>query len=63
MMMIGGVPGWLAASGQLTESFAQDTRSRPVPEGGTQLPKPDPAFKGKIGETYKDSTPELSRCR
>lgn len=23
----------------------------------TQLPKPDPQFKGKIGETYKDSTP------
>jgi arylsulfatase A-like enzyme len=22
-----------------------------------QLPQPDPAFKGKIGETYKDSTP------
>ena len=28
------------------------------PAGGTQLPKPDPAFKGKIGETYKDSTPD-----
>ena len=26
---------------------------------GSQLPRPDPAFKGKIGETYKDSTPEL----
>ncbi|MCE3016921.1 MAG: sulfatase-like hydrolase/transferase [Pirellula sp.] len=25
--------------------------------GQTQLPQPDPAFKGKIGETYKDSTP------
>jgi hypothetical protein len=24
---------------------------------GTQLPQPDPAFKGKVGETYKDSTP------
>ncbi len=23
----------------------------------TQLPQPDPEFKGKIGETYKDSTP------
>ena len=23
----------------------------------SRLPKPDPAFKGKIGETYKDSTP------
>ena len=25
--------------------------------GQTQLPQPDSAFKGKIGETYKDSTP------
>jgi len=25
--------------------------------GGTQLPKPDPAFTGKVGETYKDSSP------
>jgi arylsulfatase A-like enzyme len=24
----------------------------------TQLPQPDPEFKGKIGETYKDSTPD-----
>jgi arylsulfatase A-like enzyme len=26
---------------------------------GYQLPKPDPEFKGKIGETYKDSTPNF----
>ncbi len=57
MMMIGGVTGWLAVSGRLMESFAQDTNIRPVLEGGTRLPKPDPAFKGKIGESYKDSTP------
>ncbi len=25
----------------------------------TQLPQPDPAFKGKIGKTYKDSTPNF----
>jgi arylsulfatase len=23
------------------------------------LPKPDPEFKGKIGETYRDSTPNF----
>ena len=35
------------------------TRKQPAaPADGTQLPKPDPAFKGKIGETYKDSTPD-----
>ncbi|MCY2974838.1 MAG: arylsulfatase [Planctomycetota bacterium] len=27
--------------------------------GQSQLPQPDPAFKGKIGETYKDSTPSF----
>ena len=27
--------------------------------GQTQLPQPDPAFKGRIGETYKDSTPSF----
>jgi arylsulfatase len=43
--------------GRLTEVFAQDTNTRHVPEGGKQLPKPDPVFQGKIGESYKDSTP------
>src|SRR5262245_59652884 len=33
----------------LASTLAQDA--------GTQLPKPDPAFQGKIGATYKDSTP------
>ncbi len=27
--------------------------------GQSQLPQPDPEFKGKIGETYKDSTPNF----
>lgn len=27
--------------------------------GQSQLPQPDPAFKGKIGDTYKDSTPNF----
>jgi arylsulfatase len=58
MMMIGGVLGWLATPGRLTGSFAQDANILSVPEGGAQLPKPDPAFKGKIGENYKDSTPD-----
>ncbi len=52
--------GWLAASTRMTEAFAQDTRPADTSTraDGTQLPKPDPAFKGKIGETYKDSTPD-----
>jgi arylsulfatase len=27
--------------------------------GQTKLPQPDPVFQGKIGETYKDSTPSF----
>ena len=50
--------GYLAASGRLAETFAQDTKPQSAPEKGGQLPKPDPAFKGQIGETYKDSTPD-----
>lgn len=28
------------------------------PGDGSQLPRPDPKFKGKVGMTYKDSTPD-----
>jgi len=45
--------------GWLTDSLGQDRQPGPVP--GTQLPQPDPAFQGKIGETYKDSTPSYPR--
>lgn len=38
-----------------TQLLAQETKSTPSTDA--QLPKPDPAFKGKIGETYKESTP------
>lgn len=47
---LGAFFGHFAASGGLSSAFAQP------PTGGTQLPKPDPKFQGKIGETYKDST-------
>ncbi len=57
MLMIGGVAGWLAAPGRLAESFGQEAELRNVSEDSQQLPQPDPAFKGSIGETYKDSTP------
>jgi arylsulfatase len=52
----GALLGWLATSGKLTMALAQDKSESPG-TGGAQLPKPDPAFEGKIGETYKDSTP------
>ena len=56
-LTIGAVLGWLAVSGRLVETFAQNTKAQPAHSDGEQLPKPDPGFKGKIGETYKDSTP------
>ncbi len=43
----------LAAGGPLNEVFAQDKRT----PAGPQLPPPDPAFRGKVGKTLKDSTP------
>jgi arylsulfatase len=40
----------------MAPGLAQDNSHAPD-FSGTRLPKPDPAFEGKIGETYKDSTP------
>ncbi len=57
---IGCALGWLDAAGRPVEIPAQDVKARP-PEDGAQLPKPDPAFGGKIGATYKDSTPDYPR--
>lgn len=58
LVVIGSLIGWLASSSRLAETFAQDSNPQPAAADRTQLPKPDPAFKGKIGETYKDSTPD-----
>jgi len=59
VLAVGGLLGWLAASGRMGELFAQAPKPQPASAEGTQLPKPDPAFAGKIGETYKDSTPSF----
>lgn len=55
VLAAGALLGWLAASGRL--ALAQDKGDAPKTADGSQLPKPDPAFRGKIGETLKDSTP------
>lgn len=39
--------------------FAQEQKRTEPMRGGTQLPQPDPKFNGKIGETYKESTPSF----
>ncbi len=58
-LAVGRMLGWLAASGLQSEAFAQEKKADRVQVDGTQLPKPDPKFSGKIGETYKDSTPSF----
>lgn len=60
VVAIGSLFGWQAASSHLSSAFAQQAKSEPSADT-LQLPKPDPAFKGKIGETYKDSSPDYPR--
>lgn len=60
LLTLGGVLDWLTASGRLDETFAQETNVPAAVAGRTQRPSPDPAFKGKVGETYKDSTTSVN---
>ena len=55
ILAVGGLLGWLAASGRLAETFAQTKKAEPAQADGLQLPKPDPEFKGKVGKTFADS--------
>ena len=50
--------GWLATSAPPARpALAQDGRA--VNAGSTVLPTPDPKFNGRIGRTYKESTPGI----
>ncbi len=52
--------GWLATSAPFRIAAGAANRavvSSSEDGAGAQLPRPDPAFKGKIAESYKDSTP------
>jgi arylsulfatase A-like enzyme len=57
MLIISGSLGCQLAIGRLPRAYAQDQKAGPARADATQLPKPDPDFKGTIGETYRDSTP------
>ncbi len=59
MMVVAGMFACLAGAGRLSDPFAQDKAANPPQADGSQLPRPDPEFKGKIGATYKDSTPSF----
>lgn len=61
LALIGLSLGSLVASGERAETLGQEPQARAAVADRQQLPKPDPAFKGKIGETYRDSTPDYPR--
>lgn len=54
---VGTLFGCLTLSGPPTPTIAQ-SKAAPPKTAGTQIPQPDPEFKGKIGETFQDSTPD-----
>ena len=56
-LLLGGILGCVLVFGLPAHASAQNRRDDAAQAEGSRLPKPDPAFKGKIGETYKDSTP------
>ena len=58
LVVIGSICGWLTASSRMADALGRDKKAPPAAADGQQLPKPDPVFKGKIGDTYKDSTPD-----
>jgi arylsulfatase A-like enzyme len=58
-IVVAGLFGVLTLSGRMSALLAQEPKPVAASGQGGQLPKPDPAFGGKIGETYKDSTPSF----
>jgi arylsulfatase A-like enzyme len=57
-LVICGMFAGPVASARQDDAATQNKNANLAPADGTRLPKPDPKFKGKIGETYKDSTPD-----
>jgi arylsulfatase len=63
VLAVGALLGWLSASGRLaTIAQAQDQATKAQSPGGSDvLPRPDQRFKGKIGRTAKESTPDFPK--
>jgi arylsulfatase len=59
VLAAGALLGWLAASGRLAETLAQDKKAADPPRN--VLPIPEPPFRGKIDRTVKDSTPDFPK--
>jgi arylsulfatase A-like enzyme len=63
VVVLGSVTGLAAALDRPMAGIAQvASNADQKPASGAQLPQPDPAFKGKVGETYKDSTPSYPQA-
>lgn len=62
VIAMGCALGWLASADLIEVAIGQKKSTDPQPAAkGGQLPRPDPKFDGKIGETYKDSTPSYPK--
>jgi arylsulfatase len=63
VLAIGVLLGWLTASGRLTSLVnADDKKAAEAPAASDSvLPRPEPPFKGKIGRTAKESTPDFPK--
>jgi arylsulfatase len=63
ILLAGALFGWLAASGRLADTFAQDKTAEKKSDNspGNVLPIPEQPFKGKIGRTAKDSVPDFPK--
>ena len=58
VVLIGVLTLWMAVAVTIAAEVVGPTAAKTAAgAAGQQLPQPDPAFAGKIGETYKDSTP------
>jgi len=58
-VLLGCLIGWLAASGRIAILVADDEK-QPDPSRSV-LPHPEPPFRGKIGRTAKESTPDFPK--
>lgn len=65
MVALLAIFGWSSFSNRPAESLAQAPKTHLIGgdsgggASGAQLPKPDPKFQGKIGETFENSTPDF----
>jgi hypothetical protein len=54
-LAVGGLLGWLVASGRLADALAQEKQPQVSPAAGSVLPVPPAPFQGTINLRAKDS--------